>query len=160
MVDSQRPSSEADLVSGYPSPGPPPNQRTRSALGSSPNRMPNLGSGKAQLPSGATDIVSRSRVPSEVQRYTVASPISRAAGATRVRTVNASSLNSTPSRRCRIRCRPNVRQSSPNRVSVCQDAPSSLSVGARHTSRRRPVTSTAPIVLNSRCGRRRWPGRG
>lgn len=49
-VDCQRPTADAVLVSGYTSPGPPLNHRTRSAE-DSPKRMPSRGSGTVQSPS-------------------------------------------------------------------------------------------------------------
>ncbi len=131
-MDVQRPRRDAGLVSGYASPGPPPCHVTESAS-ARPKRMPSRGSGTVQSPSGVTETVSRSRLPSDVQRYTASRPTSQAAGATRVRTVSASSPGSTASSRCRMRRRPNSRHSGPNRTSLCQEAPSSLSVGARQT---------------------------
>ncbi len=107
------PSIAAARVSGYASPGPPPNHRASPYAEGSPNRMPSRGSGTRQSPSGTTDTVSPSRSPAAVHRYVVRSPRSQPAGATRVRTVSASPSLSTASRRWRIRCSPSSRQRSP-----------------------------------------------
>lgn len=139
-----RPSTEAARVSGYASPGPPPNHRAPPYAAGSPNRMPSRGSGTRHSPSGTTDTVSPSRSSSAVHRYAVRSPSPTPAGATLVRTTTASSPTSTASTRCRIRCSPDSRHSAPYRSSGSHAAPLSLSVGARHTSSRNPSTGTAP----------------
>ncbi len=155
------PVRDASRVSGYASPGPPPYHRAVERLPHTPSRTPSLGSGQGQSPYGRTDTSRRSRSLSAVQWYSVSRARSVPAGATRVRTTTACRSHSTDATRCRIRCSPTRRHCAARCGPGCQGAPSSLSVGARHTSSWGPFRwqpsryRSTPVVASKAPGPRR-----